>query len=497
MQSTIKSLCFVFFAVATFYQIKLLASTANILSVNSHAEHVLEDTNFYSSTADHKASSPPSFIHDEIIGYKPPNTIGTSEDVSNIKIPMNIRESPDGTVYRASEVATMSATLVSSKSIPPRISVVAYVISITSCAEVLDGAAVLAESIRATQEPPFDLVALVNQKSTTCQGSLEILGYQVRVKELPFAVENLTSGEAIAMGTGCCGIDEFLKLYAFDMVEYQVVIHLDVDALVLKPLTPLVDAVLGRTNDIRTIPANQTVSPNVDFLFVREYKTFNPSEPTNRIKNGIQGAFFVVRPSQERFQHLIQILKDTPYFFDNRGWNAERFGGYWGSAQIQGFLSYYYARHATNGEGVELDPCRYNTLGFDLRYLPLEALLFAKNLKIKSAPVTDAMLNNHTCRTGEAVCEDCSITNPDEVFVVHLSRCYKPWWCRAYIYDPETTVCDAAMKVWFDLRGKVDDKLGNERPEWPQSPYYAYNVTQGYCQKRGKDGYVHLRLFNA
>jgi hypothetical protein len=385
---------------------------------------------------------------------------------------------PSSIVYETELLNNMSA------SVP-----VAYVISITSCAEVLDGAAVLVESIRSTQEPPFDLIAVVNERSTSCWSELQLLGYKVQVKTLPFSVENLTSSKTIVEGEGCCGIEEFLKLYAFNMVEYKVVVHLDVDVIVLKSLAQLIDAVLHRKVqvDLRTIPPSQQISADVDFLFVREYKTFNPSEPTNRIKNGIQGAFFVVRPSQERFHHLIQILTETKYYGGQRGWNGERFGGYWGSAQIQGFLSYYYARHAVNC-GVELDPCRYNTLGFDLRYLPVEALVESK------IPLNSTSLNNHTCRTGEIECEDCSTTNTDEILVAHLSRCYKPWWCRAYLHTPESPVCDAAMKVWFKLRGDVDDRFGIGRPKIPESMYYMFKMTHGYCQKRGKVGYVHLQL---
>jgi hypothetical protein len=391
----------------------------------------------------------------------------------------NDLQDPSSIVYETNPTNNTSA------SVP-----VAYVISITSCAEVLDGAAVLVESIRSTQEPPFDLIAIVNQESTTCRRELQLLGYKVQVKTLPFSVENLTSSKNIVEGEGCCGVEEFLKLYAFNMVEYKVVIHLDVDVIVMKSLAPLIDVLIRRNAqvDLRTIPSSQQVSADVDFLFVREYKTFNPSEPTNRVKNGIQGAFFVVRPSQERFQHLIQVLTETTYYKGNRGWNGERFGGYWGSAQIQGFLSYYYARHAVNC-GVELDPCRYNTLGFDLRYLPVDALVASK------IPLNSTSLNNHTCRTGEMECEDCSTTNTDDILVAHLSRCYKPWWCRLYLHNPESPVCDAAMKVWFKLRGHVDDRFGIARPTIPKSMYmYMFKVTHGYCQKRGKVGYVHLQL---
>jgi hypothetical protein len=109
---------------------------------------------------------------------------------------------------------------------------VAYVISITACEPtVLDGAAVLAESIADTQKQKYQLVALVfhQEPAASCWYGLEYLGYKGLLRSLPFANDELKyqTRKYIKQG-GCCGATKYLKLYAFNMVEFDVVVHLDV-----------------------------------------------------------------------------------------------------------------------------------------------------------------------------------------------------------------------------------------------------------------------------
>jgi hypothetical protein len=289
------------------------------------------------------------------------------------------------------------------------------VITVTDCREdtsVIDGAAVLQQSILKSQhQQTYNFVALVYEYGNNlsrCTEALKRLGYLIQIKGLSFQKEELRSGRAIYRGKGCCGIAEYIKLYAFNMTEYDVVIHLDVDVIVFQSLDPLVrilvDQDLRWVSSIRNIPLNQTRPDQVDFLFVREYKTFNRARPYNPRKNGVQGAFFAVRPSHERFEDLLAVLQNATFVRNEAGWGEDNFGDYWGAAQIQGFLSYYYYRFSLSG--IELDHCRYNTLGQDIRYLPK---------------------TNGSCRTGGAVCEDCSVIPMREVVLGHLSRCLKPW----------------------------------------------------------------------
>lgn len=370
---------------------------------------------------------------------------------------------------------------------------VAYVISVTSCDEVLDGAAVLAESIRTVSQrsnyKDYDFVAIVGEDiPADCRETLSLLGYRVLVKSLPFRVEELLSGEKISEGGGCCGIQEYLKLHAFNMIAYKIVVHLDVDVLLFKPLDNLYDILLNESarasTVVKTIPSNQHIPRDLEFLFVREYTQHNVRFPSNRTKNGVQGAFFIVKPSQERFNDIVRVLKETEYYGGNLGWARQHFGGYWGAAQIQGFLSYYYYIHSD--WALELDHCIYNTLGQDIRYLSW------RDFQAANSPA-----NNSTCRTGEQECDDCAVTPSGDIFVGHLSSCLKPWWCRRTLVEPETPVCAFMQQSWFELRHNVTKRFGLPIPTEmePDKPKRQIaRVTHNYCQRRGVSGYVKLQL---
>lgn len=408
--------------------------------------------------------SPDSLEREEVIRRSPPLSLDPTES-SAIQEPLSL-------------LSLRQNVADSGKSLPK----VAYVISVTKCEPIIiDAASVLAESIRVTHDKDhhsYTLIAILHHtRGRGCGKGLDYLGYQVTYKDLPFRLQELQSRRDIVQGLGCCGIDEYLKLYAYTFTEYDVVIHLDVDVVVLQPLNPLIDAVMheGGTTKLRTIPKSYRIPRKVDLLYTREYNTHNKRDPTNRLKNGVQGAFFVLQPNMTRYEDLLHVLKTTPFDMLEKGWNRSGFGGYWGSAQIQGLFSYYYYLHPETI--VELDHCRYNTLGTDLRYLED---------------------SNQTCRTGEMECEDCSTTPLEEIYLGHLSSCLKPWWCQHAIWR-KTPVCRALTQQWFEFRRSVQDKY-----QLPQPPHNLTARTEvekrfikktfGFCQGENKEKYVLLQL---
>ena len=44
---------------------------------------------------------------------------------------------------------------------------------------------------------------------------------------------------------GCCGEKEYLKLYAYALSEFPIVVHLNLHSLVLRPMEDLFHAMLG------------------------------------------------------------------------------------------------------------------------------------------------------------------------------------------------------------------------------------------------------------
>ena len=73
------------------------------------------------------------------------------------------------------------------------------------------------------------------------------LDYHLEERSTPVAVKDIKGDflrERISQN-GCCGEKELIKLEAYTFTQYPVVVHLDLDALVLKPLDPLFDAMIG------------------------------------------------------------------------------------------------------------------------------------------------------------------------------------------------------------------------------------------------------------
>ena len=63
---------------------------------------------------------------------------------------------------------------------------------------------------------------------------LEAYGWRVLERRLPVELEEIENKDYAdrMRDSGCCGADEFLKLWAYTLVEYERVIHLDMDSIV-------------------------------------------------------------------------------------------------------------------------------------------------------------------------------------------------------------------------------------------------------------------------
>ena len=292
--------------------------------------------------------------------------------------------------------------------------VIAYAISITSCPEnapnVFDGPAILSHSIHKVSirqnasQYDYRLYAFVFPDAANCSHLLEVLGYKVLIRDRPFQLGEIQSEsyKTAIEEKGCCGSSEFVKLWAFTLIDHAIVVHTDTDVFFLKPLDAVFDAMLASdasTHWLATMGGTPLPS-KIDFLFTRDY--LQRSQITNSTKKyGVQGGFFVARPDLKVF-HEMQATIVRGHYSHRHGWENLSYGGYWGSSQIQGFLSYFYGEvHPEHA--VELNRCLYNTMVHD-------------------PPKADGR-----CRTGEETCEDCQETPLSDMITVHLTTCLKPW----------------------------------------------------------------------
>jgi len=345
---------------------------------------------------------------------------------------------------------------------------VAYAVSITGFtfkdqaasahSKLIDRAAVLHHSIKmAMQKSPrydYHIYAFVHPDATEAIPLLELLGYRVQIRETPFNISEVKNEDLVdAQRIGCCGEKEYLKLYSYVLFDYPVVVHLDLDCLVLRSMDEVFDYMtLPRTADqIESFAEKSTMWMNktfntsmthayrkilddpkqINFMFTRDYFMVDP--PGNIPYNiGVQGGFLVVRPNQRDFDRMVDLIV-TGGGFAYSYWGGEddlKYGGFYGAGTIQGLASYYYDYHENATRSIELNKCKYNTMVDDPIF-------------------TDEKTQKKYCRTEEDECEDCRDTKFEDVYTVHFTLCGKPEYCSEHIDVP---LCEKLMQEWHRHR---------------------------------------------
>jgi hypothetical protein len=366
-------------------------------------------------------------------------------------------------------------------STPKARATIAYAVSLTSCGSTTqrnnntlnggyssdpnlrEGAAVLAHSIYLSSIRNFaqsgsyydyKLIVFVHPKATPCSDIFKEWGYEIQVRDAPFNVADIKSKwlQEHIVKSGCCGEKEYLKLYSYVQFDYPIVIHLDLDSLVLKPLDDLFDVMLGDDRVTDANVGNKEVgggrerlestrkrisvmhndplpqSGSIDAYFTRDYNMVNPGHK----HVGVQGGFLIIRPSQAAFDEYIQIVLSGDFKKGN-GWGGKGYGGYFGAQQIQGICSYFYD-YKHPGTGVELNKCYYNVMG---------DLPRGKNGK---------------CRDGREECQDCRDVPVEEIYSVHFTLCQKPWICPTWYALPDKTTefCKKFHAEWYRIREDLE-----------------------------------------
>ena len=104
-----------------------------------------------------------------------------------------------------------------------------------------------------TQKPASDAVLRLILASVAVNGTwhitnvitsrpiLEKFGWKSVEKPLPVRLNEIENQEYAEKmkNSGCCGADEFLKLWAYTLTEYYRVVHLDMDSIIYKSMDDL------------------------------------------------------------------------------------------------------------------------------------------------------------------------------------------------------------------------------------------------------------------
>ena len=262
---------------------------------------------------------------------------------------------------------------------------------------------------------------------------LERLGYIPLVKDTPVNISDIPESSWYRNHVeqeNCCGSKEFIKLYAYTLMNHPIVIHWDLDVLVLQPLDDLYDAMLhpassidGRNARQRLAiqkPYHQKLPEHIDAFYTRDITSARPWETIT----AVQGGFVAARPSLEHFklyQDFILQANYTPGRGPGSGWGGLGYGGFQGAMAYQGVLAYFYDI-VYPGHAVELDVCRWNQVVADVIWRgPQDRDEFFGQCRDHPAPgVTYA---ENTPETGK--CYDCRVLPVEDTMTVHYTACKK------------------------------------------------------------------------
>ena len=132
---------------------------------------------------------------------------------------------------------------------------IAFAVSVTGCGSdpLTEGAAVLKQSIHRASvrgnlggRYNYKMYGIYHPQAEACAKTLEALGYELLKRDTFVKVSDI-EGDYLRENiekNGCCGEKELIKLEAYTLVQHPVVVHLDLDVLVLKPLDNLFDVML-------------------------------------------------------------------------------------------------------------------------------------------------------------------------------------------------------------------------------------------------------------
>ena len=293
-------------------------------------------------------------------------------------------------------------------------------------------------------------------------------------------------------------LDEFIKWYPLTMTKYPAVVHVDIDFAFKAPMDELFDAIIYPKDSSQgkaaraLIPLQNTkatIPDKIDAFFTRDWPQVRPGK-----KGLFQAGFVVVRPDPTVFDELKEIVLEGNYtegFSGSNGWGGKGYGAYVGAMAMQGLMAYYWDVVRPN-TAVELNQCRYNWMGMDVRY----------NANPNFQPTSR---RRGQCRSSQRKCEDCRQTNSTLIKSVHYTQCRKPWNCvgRGVEGGDDGTAIDTGsgnyekcmemVRMWHSYRTDLETKLyaitKDETIRKAASGEYMTTIFQGHCNTDGGSGY--------
>ena len=431
-----------------------------------------------------------------------------------------MKESPFGYLATYKDIYKIN------KNLKPKPQTVAYVVSFIQCsgtatnsAGLVDASLVLRHSIHQTSvrnpssgsKYDYKMYALVHRQAKECSATLEHAGFEIILVDPPVQKEEIR-GDDLRKNIHkefCCGHDEFIKLYAYNKIPEGLFVHVDIDYAFYKPMDHLYDAILYSKNSTEGKRArfliererdSDELPDQIDAFITRDWHQVAP----NKFPPGYQAGFIVGRRSPKVFDEMVEVIKEGNYTSGwgwNSGWGNRGYGGYVGAMAMQGLVAYYYDV-ISPGTTVELNQCRHNHMGLDVRYNK------PPNFRLKYGRRGQCRNNNP-----EDICEDCMVTPSEKIYSVHYTQCRKPWACigmgssggkkpggqRASAVNTDVAHLDHCMMLlqkWHAVRLDLETQLFNLTGDSSimdgTTGTYKSDVFLGHCTEDGFGGYLNL-----
>ena len=210
---------------------------------------------------------------------------------------------------------------------------VAFAISVTGCGSdpITEGAAVLKHSIHQASVHgtkggmyDYEMLAIYHPAAEECTLPLEELGYTLMKRDVFVQVEDIKGDylRSRISKNGCCGEKELIKLEAYTLTDFPIVVHLDLDVLVLKPLDEIFNWMTSPP--LETPKSDSIMWPDlpwpttINALFTMDYNMVNPGKKYKPV----QGGFLVLRPSMMVYEEFRTIVTEGD-FRERGGWGGE------------------------------------------------------------------------------------------------------------------------------------------------------------------------------
>jgi hypothetical protein len=354
----------------------------------------------------------------------------------------------------------------------------------------------------------YQMYIMYHPNATECVAPLKDLGFTLLERDTPIRREDIGKGkeesaflrERIAVN-GCCGELELIKLEAFTLIQHPVVIHIDLDTLILKPLDGLIDLLIQHHDindnhlqhskqltqpppptrrkkfpsyDPKIIPAtdlpimwpDEPIPKHISLLFTKDYNVVAPK----RHDKPYQGGFFMIKPSIDTYNEFLDVLRKGDYH-PKKGWGGY-VGPFYGGMTIQGLLPYFYD-YIHPGQSVELNRCIVNNMSD------------RPNLE-------DPSRNFTRCRTNQDKCEDCRERPAEDVMTFHFTICQKPWKCLKYKdkTPPYLRLCREMNRRWYEYRSQLETSWGRSGTG---NGALLPDHYRGYCHEEGHMGYQKIQ----